>query len=205
MKRTPKYSVFFSYSAADREAAGIIERALAGAGLDVFDPASVDLGQSVADAIWQALALSDAVVVLMPPDGSPTPNTAAELGAALAWRKPIYVVSKDNGRVRAPSFLRGHVIYPASRIEDVARAIKEGPKPLSEDEIEALKTAYLELNTPTDRLIQDPALLDLLAQRFNSKTRSKVPGERLIYEMIRLRKQGRWPRLRPAPETKTRA
>lgn len=202
-KRHEDYDVFLSYSFADRPAAETVRHSLIQAGLQVFDPGFVKRGVSLAEAIWHALAVSEALVVVIPQDGAPTPNTAAELGAAMAWEKPIYLIRQENGRSGTPSFLSGHAVYPVSRIDDVANAIKRGQKPLSPEEQDVLKKVYLEMRTPTDQFLLDPALLDQLAQKFGTRARSRIGGERLLYEMIRLRKEGRWPRLTKSSAART--
>lgn len=203
-KRKADFEVFLSYAGTDRDAAESILRSLTHAGLRVFDPGCMDPGIGLAEAIWDALAMSDAIVAVIPKLGTPNPNTSSELGAAIAWRKPIYLVSQENGRTRVPAYLSGHRLYPLSRIDDVARAIKRGPRPLTTEDRESLKRIYLELEIPTDRFINDPALLDKLASKFNARVHEEVSGERLLYEMIRLRKQGSWPRLQRSSSRRPR-
>jgi hypothetical protein len=195
IERKYRFDVFLSYAGAERATADVIRRSLSAEGLRVFDPTDAATGESIADAIWKALAKSDAIVVVLSSDEPPNPNTAAELGAAQAWHKPIYLVSNANGGTRIPTFLSGYRLYPVSRIDDVARAIKKGPPPLTPEEIERLQALYLEFNTPTDQLMKDPTALERLAERFNSGPKADISGERLMYEMLRLRKLGNWPRL----------
>jgi len=195
IERKYRFDVFLSYAAAERATAEVIRRSLSAEGLRIFDPADAATGETIADAVWKALAESDAFVVVLSADEQPKPNTAAELGAAQAWHKPIYLVSNANGGTRIPTFLSGYRLYPLSRIDDVARAIKKGPPPLTPEEIERLQALYLEFNTPTDQLMKDPTALERLADRFNSKAKANISGERLMYEMLRLRKLGNWPRL----------
>lgn len=194
-KEKENLDVFLSYAHADRPLAERVWRSLTQAGLNVFDPAQIAVGASISDEIWRALALSDAIVAVIPAEGNPNPNTAAELGAGMAWSKPIFLLCEQNGPTRAPSFLREYPLYPVSRVDDVAAAIKRGPAPLSPDKMSALQEIYLEMGTPTDRFIGDPALLDQLARRFRKRTNVDVSGERLLYAMLRRRKQGQWPRM----------
>ncbi len=204
-KRYENYDVFLSYSLADRPTAETVRLSLIQAGLQVFDPGCVKPGLSLTEAVWHALAVSEALVAVIPADGDPTPNTATELGAAMAWSKPIYLLRQENGRSRTPSFLSSYGVYPVSRVDDVASAIKRGQKPLSSDELEVLKKVYLNMQTPTDQFLRDPALVDRLAQEFRARARSQIAGERLLHEMLRLRKQGRWPRLSRPSAAKTRS
>jgi hypothetical protein len=195
IERKYRFDVFLSYAATERATAEVIRRSLSAEGLRVFDPANAASGESIADAVWKALAESDAIVVVLSADDLPNPNTAAELGAAQAWHKPIYLVSNANGSTRVPTFLRGYRLYPVSRIDDVARAIKKGLEPLAPEELELLQALYLEFKTPTDQLMKDPSSLERLADRFNSRAKANISGERLMYEILRLRKLGNWPRL----------
>lgn len=194
-KQTPNYDVFVSYSFADRSVAENVMRSLGEADLSVFDPASLHPGTPSAEAIWNALAISEALLAVMPMTGDPSPNTAAELGAALAWNKPVFLVRRENGHGQTPFFLTGVKVYPLSRIDDVANAIKRGQEPLSEDQQEKLHQVFKDIGAPTDRLLREPALLDQLAKNFRKKAGTEVSGERLMYEMLRLRKQRRWPRI----------
>lgn len=196
MKRNyPEYEVFLAYATLDRSVAEFVKIALANVGLRVFDPANLEVGESIAEAIWHALAVSDSVVAILPQVGASKPNFNAELGAAMAWSKPVYLISQTSGQEVMPTFLSRFKIYPLSLIDDVANSIRKGPKPLSGKAIETLKNAYLKLQTPTDQFLKNPQLLDKLAEQFNAHAETKVPGERLLYEMVRLRKQGLWPRL----------
>ncbi len=196
--REETLDVFLAYAAAERPTAEQVRRSLEHAGLNVFDPALTGSapGVSLSDQIWQALAVSDAIVAVLPAEGDPNSNTAAEIGAGAAWNKPIYLVSAQNGRTRTPAFLSAYQLYPVSRVDDIALAIKRARQSLSPQELSALQEIYLKKGESTDQLIRSPALLDKLAQEFRAKTKKNISGERLLNEMIRLRKQGQWPKLK---------
>jgi hypothetical protein len=162
--------------------------------LDVFNPAKVESGSSVQDVVWQAMAESAALVVVISPEGVTSSNTAVELGAAMAWHKPIFVVSSGNGNVKLPAYLSGYQLYPVSRIDDVAQSIRQSRHALSEQHVAVLRDVYTKLGIPTDRLLNDPASLDRLAKTFNARSNVKVAGERLAQELLRLRKAGQLPR-----------
>lgn len=118
------------------------------------------------------------------------------MGAAMAWHKPIFVVHTMTGNVRLPSYLEDFPAYPISRIDDVVQSIKRGLKPLSENEQSVLTSVYAELGIPTDRLLREPAAIEKFAQAFNKLCGTNLSGERLLQELVRLRKDGRLPRLR---------
>ena len=197
MSSKPKtYDVFLSYALSDRHTAEKIARVLREAGLDVFDASGLELGADVGDAIWRALGETEAFLAILPSDGAISANNVLELGAATAWRKPIFVVSPGNGSVPIPSYLAKYEIYPTSRIIDVINAIRKGQKPLSRRERDILSDLYVEMRTPTDQLLRRPALLEELAVKYSLRAKSPMSGERLLHEMMRLRKKGGWPAIK---------
>jgi hypothetical protein len=189
------YDVFLSCSLVDRSAAEEVAEALRNAGLRVFRSVEVAEGTSYSAAIRHALAVSDALVLVLPPEGALRANTAIEVGAAMAWGKPICIVQPDNGHVRSPGYLSDYPVYPISRVDDVVQAVKRGKRPLSATDLAALEKLYVDMGVPTDHFIRDPVMLDELAEQFRGRTGSDLEGERLLYEMIRRRKSGKWPRL----------
>ena len=194
MSSDPKtYDVFLSYALSDRPTAEKIARVLTGAGLDVFDPSDLESGADVGDAVWRALGETAAFLAILPSDGALSANSVLELGAATAWQKPIFVVNPSNGHVPIPSYLAKYEIYPTSRIVDIVNAIRKGQKPLSRRERDILGDLYIEMKTPTDQLLRKPALLEELARKYSVRAKSPMSGERLLYEMMRLRKRGVWP------------
>lgn len=189
------YDVFLSYSMEDTALAETIRRSFVQTGLDVFDYTLQKAGKSLAETIWSALAVSEALVAVIPSNGELTSNAAAELGAAMAWSKPIYLIRQANVRTRTPSFLKKFEVFDVTRLSDLVIAIRSGQRPLSPKRLEVLQELYAKMETPTDQYIQDPVLLENFARRFRARTRSKLTGERLLSEMIRLRKRGQWPRI----------
>jgi len=194
--QTTTYDVFLSYSLTEARTAGLVERALAAAGLDVFNPAKIDPGLSIQEVLWKALAESAAFVVIVHPGRALGSNTSVELGAAMAWHKPIYIVQVGNGAAKPPAYLERFPAYPLSRIEDVVTSIKRSLKTLSDEEREMLCEVYAEMGVSADQLLLDPASLEDLARKFNSRSNTSYAGERLIQELLRLRKSGRLPRVR---------
>lgn len=142
------------------------------------------------------MAESAALVLVIPREGVTSSNTAVELGAAMAWHKPIFVVSSGNGNVKPPACLSEYKVYPVSRIDDVAQSIRQSLRALSEPEAAVLRDVYIKLGIPTDKLLTDPASLDELARTFNSRSKVKFAGERLVRELLRLRKSGQIPSLK---------
>ena len=148
------------------------------------------------DDLWEGMANSEVVVVVAPSEPVLASSQAVEVGAALAWQKPIYVVRSGDPTDGVPSYLQEMPSYPLSRLDDPIRSTRDALKPtLSEHECAALVAVYQELGVPADRLVTDPALLDALAKKFNDRHKTHLSGEHLALELLRLRKSGGLPRL----------
>lgn len=189
--QTTTYDVFMSYSLTEAQQARLIQRALAEAGFDVFTSEKLEPGSLVSDALWQALAESAAMVVVVDPRHVAGSNIAVEVGAAMAWHKPIYVVQTEAGSIGPSDYLRDFPTFPISRLEDVVESVKRSFAGLSEEEREVLRSIYAKLGVTVDRLLGQPASIDALAREFHAKCKRKVSGERLVQELVRLRKAGR--------------
>lgn len=190
------YDVFLSYPATERGLADQIARSLTQSGLDVFwADEGVVPGEEVRDTLWRALAESAALIAIVSSEGPLAPNTAVEVGTFKAWCKPIYVVRAARGNIKLPTYLADCPVYPLSRIDDVVASIKRGLASLSKTDCDELAVIYRELGIPTDRLITDPVAIERLADEFNAKCGKRVPGERLVQELLRMRKGGGLPRL----------
>lgn len=194
--QTTTYDVFLSYSSTEVRTAQLVEDALVAAGLDVFNPSAVHPEVPRDEVLWKALAETAALVVIIHSERVLGSSTAVEVGAAMAWHKPIYVVHAGNGTARSPAYLERFPAYPVSRIDDVVWSIKRSLKTLSDEERDLLGKVYVEFGVPADRLLQNPASLEDLARQFNSRCHTSYAGEILIQEILRLRKSARLPRLR---------
>jgi len=184
------YDVFLSYSLSEGQIADLVARALAEAGLGVVSQETLQMGTEWRDSLWRSLAESDAIVAIIDPNRTLPSAIGVEVGAAMAWHKPVYVVHPETERVRLPAYWETCRVYPVSRIDDVVRSIKDGLQPLSEKERSVLRSVYAELGIPTDKLLQKPASIEELARAFNKRCGSSVGGERLVQELVRLRKSG---------------
>jgi hypothetical protein len=194
--QTTSYDVFLSYSLTEAGEADLIERALTEAGLDVFSASkAVEPSDSAGDVLWQALAESAALVVLVHPQRPPSSSVLVELGAAKAWLKPVYVVQMEPGTAKLPSYLEQFPVYPVGRLDDLAGAVKRSMSAFNEQQRSLLREVYRDLRIPADQLLRDPAALDRLAAEFNRRCDGQFPGERLVQELLRLRKGGTLPRV----------
>ncbi len=190
---TPTFDVFISSSSPDREFAADVSERLKAEGLQPFHDASVPLGQEISEAIWDALAECHAFIVIVSPESTPDAMGMVELGAAMAWNKPVFVLLNGPASSRIPKALEGYRVYPSNRLDEVLSQIRRNLEPISEDERDVLTDAYRELSVPTDRLSQSPRKLQQLVETFNLKTKKQLSGTRLLTELIRMRKQAKLP------------
>lgn len=190
------YDVFLSHSSSDRELAAEIARRLESAGLQAFYDVNLAPVEDVSSAIWDALAECRALIAVISVDASPDAMGMVEIGAATAWNKPIYLVLNGPSSTRLPEALRSYNVFPRNRLDDVIQRIRTEFEPLTDDDRQVLADAYLDLNVSADQLSQSAKLLRELTTRFNRKTKKQLSGERLLSELLRLRKKGTLPRIR---------
>lgn len=191
------FDVFLSHSLIGGDEAQRVAQALLDAGMNVFDSTSRAASGSPSEEIWNAMAASDAFVVVADPRVSPSANVQVELGAAMGWNKPIFVVRTDEEAANKPvPYLRKYPTYPEGRILDLISAIRTTAASLSNADRDALADAYVQLGVPVDRLIADPSSINDLSDRFQTRSTSRLTGERLLQELLRMRKAGVLPRLR---------
>jgi hypothetical protein len=173
-----------------------VARALEQAGLDVFLAHGIATGDDLQDMIWRALAESAALIAIVPSESPLASNIAVEVGAFKAWCKPIYVIQAARGNIKLPTYLSGCPVYPLSRVDDVVESIKRGLASLTESDCDILAAIYSEHGIPVDQLLTNPVAIEILADDFNARCGKKVVGERLVQELLRLRKSGRLSRRR---------
>src|SRR5207248_2434858 len=109
--------------------------------------------------------------------------------------KPIFVLLNGPSSTRLPAALAAYPIYPMGRLEEVIRAIRSSFEPLTEQERAVLADIYQELGVPADQLSHASTALRALASQFNKTVRKQFSGERLLSEILRMRKKGQLPRL----------
>jgi hypothetical protein len=190
------FDVFVAYDLRDRVTATQVAELLRARGLAVFhDVQQVPTGTNVEDAIWHAMAESQALVVILPEDISST-SLAFELGAAKAWNKPIYAVSAYSSHTNIPPALRGVTVLPVTRVAEIADSIASATDPLSQSEISLLGQSYTSARLPVDQLLLQPQKLADLVADFNKKSGRQLSGEQVMWHLLRLRKQSRLPALR---------
>ncbi len=195
------YDVFISHSATDSALAIEVANACRESGLEAVTNAELLPHENLGDAIWEALSESRALLTIVSPSG-PTPAMAIEIGAARAWNKPIYAIVTDPASNRLVPALTGIPLYTYGRIQDVIKSIKTSVAVLSEEDRLILGELYSQMGTSVDQLILDARQRETLVKKFVKKSGKIVEGERLLSELLRLRKQGRLARKRSADRTK---
>lgn len=196
-------AVFLSFSSRDVSAGYEVRRMLNEAGFEVLAATEVVSRRgNVMNAIRDAMLQSDAYVVVASSAMSDSPWTAFELGAAMAWSKPVYVVATDDGAL--PTYLDRLQVFKLSELARLERALRRNAEPLSELERQVLSEIYVSLGVPTDQVFLDPDAAAELTEEFNRRTRARASPDRLLRELMRLRKMGRLPKLRKARPIKTR-
>jgi len=189
-KAKPIYDVFLSYSLQDAKFAVEVARVLQLSDLAVFDAKTMLQGKRMEEELWEAMAESQALVVVLSA-AEPSASTLFEFGAAQGWNKPVYVIVVDPASARIPTFLRKLPVFPFSRLEEVARAIKNSTGVLTDSEKTVLIEEYRRIGEPVDQLLSEPALLSKLANGFKRRAKRDVVPEELLRTLLRLRKSGK--------------
>jgi hypothetical protein len=103
-----EFDIFLSYQNSDHEWANGLVRALAGKNLRVWHEATeIEAGDSFIEDIEEGLHNSAYFVVVITPESVGSNWIAAELGAALAMKKPLIpIVSKDTRPELLPGPIR---------------------------------------------------------------------------------------------------
>jgi len=195
------YDVFVSHAASDAKVASKIAHLLDAAGLQTFHEGSLEPGMDIKDVLWQALAESRALIAIISPETPWHAMGMIEIGAAAAWNKPVFLILNGPSSTKLPAALSAYPVYPISRLEEVIREIRTGLHPLSDEERDLLVELYRKSKTPTDQLNQSPRTLRELTEKFNRSSHRTLSGERLLLELLRMRKHRLLPRLREPKAT----
>lgn len=190
------YDVFISHAASDSDLASEIAESLESVGLETFHTGIMKPGTDIGEAIWQALAESRALIAIISPDVPTHAMGTVEIGAAVAWNKPVFLLINGPSSTKLPPSLSSYPVYPLARLEEVIQEIRTGFQPLTHDELTVLVDIYRDVGAPVDQLSQSPKALRELTTKFNRRTKRHYSGERLLSELLRMRKKSRLPRLR---------
>lgn len=186
--------VFLSFSVHDSSIAAVVRKAFAEAGLHVFAAGSLKSGEDWGKRMQEALIESQALVIVLRSAELP-PSMLVELGAAMAWRKLIFVLLDGISRAQAPPFLREFHIHPIAKLSEVVNAILQSAKPLTAEEQEILVDLYASMAIPVDRLLTESLSLAELADQFNRRLGTHRSAERLARDLLTLRKRSALPRI----------
>lgn len=201
-RNSATYDVFIAYDHRDSTSAKAVADVLRSHGLTVFyDAQQIAAGSNFEDALWQAMAESHALVVVLPEEIN-SAWLAFELGAAKAWNKPIYAVSAYSSHKNLPASLRDIHVLPTARADEIAYSIASTSEPLTDDDVQHLGQAYLAAGLAVDQLLLQPQRLETLVKQFNNASGRQMAGEQVMWHMLRLRKQGRLPVLKKRNRTK---
>lgn len=197
------YDVFLSHSHRDTAFARQIAETLQAYDLNVFfDADEVALGDKYEEVVWEAMADSGALVTIIP-EGPASSWMAIEMGAAKAWNKPVYAIAAKPEDARSLSAFHNVQIFPPSRADEIAIQVKRSLESLGEEETQALKAAYERVGVTVDRLASQPKDLGRLVELYTKTTGVVVSGERLLWMLMRLRKQGQLPKTRKSGPKKS--
>jgi hypothetical protein len=184
------YDVFITHSSRDAALAMEVASACRESGLEAVTNTELLPVADSSDALWEALAESRALLTILSPTG-PTPSMGIEIGAARAWNKPIYALVTDPSFTRIPAALSGIHLYTTGRLQDVIQEIRSSVQQLTDEDRDFLMRIHAETGISVDQLALQPARLQDLVKKFDMGRGKTIAGERLLSELLRLRKQGK--------------
>jgi hypothetical protein len=184
------FDVLVSHSPKDAALAMDIANACRESGIEAATSGELLRMTNAGDVLWDALAESRALLTVISP-AETTTSMGLEIGAARAWNKPIYAVVTDPTSTHLPAGLTGTQAYTIGRLQDVIRAIQVSAEQLTEEDRTHLSKLYADMKVSADQLALDSRQLERFVNRFERITGKAVSGERLLSELLRLRKQGK--------------
>ena len=193
-KRSGLCDVFIANSPSDAALARQIADACRASGLEATTNEELPPGADTSDALWEALAESRALIVILASSG-PTASMLVEIGAVRAWNKPIFGMLTEPSVRPSPGLSEIRFFVPA-RMDELVSAVKAADGNVSEADSLILAEVYEEIAASVDQLILDPKLRQRLVGRFTALTKKPITEERLLSELLRMRKQGKLKRSR---------
>ena len=194
MKTLEVTDVFLSCSQSETAWAAEVQLRFGEAGLKVFTDYGADAGNGLDGLIWDALVESSALIALVRSPRGMSAMLSFEIGAAMTWQKPVYVLYEGDRPTGLPKYAERFGMFPAREIDKIVRLVV-GERGFSDQEHRALERAYVAVGVPVDTLLEDTAKVEQLERNFKSATKTYASGERLLRELLRMRKQGKLPRL----------
>ena len=200
-KQTPTYDVFLSHSLQDKGLATFVRESFISQGLSIFELSEVTPGTTISKAVREGLVDSLAVVLLITPSSELTGNLAFEAGMAMAWSKTVFVLYDGRKLSDIPDFLRQFKIYRVDQVRDVGSLILRSKESLTPEQKSVLCRLYTESGVSVDQLLVEPSTLLDMAERFHMESKQLLSPSRLAHELIRMRKAGLLPKLRPVVQS----
>jgi hypothetical protein len=190
------HDIFLSHAASDRGLSTLITTQLSDAGLSVFSLDDVIVGEAVIQEMRKALAECSAVVIVLTRSTLHSPSMPFEVGAAMALSKPVFVLYDGVSTEEIPKFMQELHVSSVADLPTVIETIQKSREPLTDNSVDVLRDVYVHHGVPTDMLMLDPSSLHDLAVEFNQQSGNSVSGQRLLQELIRMRKRSRLPRIK---------
>lgn len=108
--------LFLSHALTDSGLAGLVTERLKQAGLMVETASNAQPGDELIAHLREAISNSDAIAFLVTPRFIESQNLAFEVGAAMTFRKPIYVLFDGLSVHELPIFLRQFRAFPVTEL-----------------------------------------------------------------------------------------
>lgn len=183
--------VFLTPGPHDKGLAEVIKREFAEADLEVYGVHDVEPCDALLSEMRRALAECSAFAVILTRATLHSQDFPFQIGMPMAWNKPMYVIYEGIAKTEIPEFLQSYPMRQVGDIDRIVREISESQQPFSNEDRDSLIQTYRELGVPTDQLLLKPLALHELAEKYNSIGPANFAAERLVQELIRLRKQGK--------------
>ena len=184
-----------SYSQRDQGDALRVRQKIEDAGISVFDASREGEPGAMWDNVRKAIADSEAVIIVISRNSALSSSLGIEIGAAIAWQKPVYVVLPQKEQEDVPELLRGLRSYTVDSLSELIDAIIEARSDLTNEETEWLKDWYEQRKVPLDRIVRDPESIALLTTSFHERFERQLDAQKLLLALLRLRKRGELPKL----------
>jgi len=191
VKRKKTFDVFISHRRVDSSTAQRVADNLSAIDLVVYDQAISSNASRFGDDVREALAESRVLLVILSKSSLRSATIALEVGAARAWQKAVYVLLVGVVPKEMPPFLQELDTFTVSRIPALINAIRDSASPLTLSQQAILARVYESSSVPSDQLARRPMALERLTRRFNNLASTTFAPERLLQELIRLRKKGK--------------
>jgi len=198
VKKSDIYDVFLFHSAVDEGLSTLVCRQMEAGGLRVFTPGSMTAGKRISDKLRQEIVACTAVVVIATPASTQSSFLGYEVGMAAAWNKPVIVLFDGLNADDLPSFLQEYQLFAVKQIDQAIEWVRRAGDAFSDQQRIELATAYRDFGVPTDVMVFDPAAMHEFVRSFNNRSGTAFDSQKIIRELMRLRKTGQLPKV-PMP------